>query len=69
MISLSQTANQQAGSQAGLIETVLEAIAMLAEGLGLDEVNDFLNEATGGALKSLEDAAGITELLRRLGLA
>ena len=42
---------------------------MLAEGLGLDEVNDFLNEATGGALKSLEDAAGITELLRRLGLA
>ena len=69
MISLSQRKTQEAGSQAGLIQAVLEAVAMLLEGLGLDEVNAWLDEETGGALTKLEDAVGITDLLEELGLA
>lgn len=69
LISLSQKGTQQVGSQASLIEAVLEALAMLVEGLGLDEVNAFLDEATGGELTKLEDAVGITDLLEELGLA
>ena len=42
---------------------------MLLEGLGLDEVNAFLDEATGGALTDLEEAIGIYDLLEELGLA
>ncbi|KAL2112234.1 hypothetical protein VUR80DRAFT_8189 [Thermomyces stellatus] len=69
LTSLSEKGTQGAQSQAGLIQAVLEAVAMLLEGLSLDEVNAFLDEATDGALSDLEDALGIYDLLEELGLA
>lgn len=69
LISLSEKGAQGSNSQAGIIQAVLEAIAMLMEGLGLDEVNSFLDEATGGALTDIEEALGIYDLLEGLGIA
>lgn len=69
LVSLSEKGTQGAQSQAGLIQAVLEAVAMLLEGLSLDEVNAFLDEATDGALSDLEDALGIYDLLEELDLA
>jgi hypothetical protein len=42
---------------------------MLEEGLGVTAVNAFLDEATGGAITSLEDALGVTDVYKALGLA
>jgi len=42
---------------------------MLEDGLGVTAVNEFLDEATGGAITSIEDALGVSDVLVALGLA
>lgn len=42
---------------------------MLEEGVGVTAINQFLDDATGGAITSLEDALGVTDLYKALGLA
>jgi hypothetical protein len=41
---------------------------MLEDGLGVTAVNKFLDESTGGAITSIEDALGVTDVLKALGL-
>lgn len=57
------------GAAPGTIQAIGEAVAMLESGLGLPEVEAFLDNATGGAITSLEDALGVTDVLKALGLA
>jgi hypothetical protein len=42
---------------------------MLLDGLGLRDVNDYLDQQTGGAITNLEDALGVTDIEVALGLA
>ena len=56
------------GAAPGTIQAIGEAIAGLEEGLGIDKVNELLDEATGGAVSSLEEALGITDVEVALGL-
>jgi len=42
---------------------------MLESGLGIDAVNAFLDNATGGVISSLEGALGVTDIEKALGLA
>lgn len=42
---------------------------MLEDGLGVTAVNEFLDKATGGAISSIEDALGVTDVLEAIGAA
>jgi len=56
-----------------LIETNLFrtsfAVYYLEKGLGIADVNDFLDAVTGGTVTSLEKALGVTDLEAALGIA
>lgn len=41
---------------------------MIEDGVGITAVNEFLDDATGGAITSLEDALGVTDIFKALGL-
>ncbi|KAH7312611.1 hypothetical protein B0I35DRAFT_411314 [Stachybotrys elegans] len=57
------------GASPGTIQAIGEGIAMILDGAGVTAVNEFLDETTGGAITSLEDALGVTDILVALGLA
>ena len=44
------------------------AVGKLGEGLGLDQVNAWLGEATGGYFTDVEDALGIPDIEKALGI-
>jgi hypothetical protein len=41
----------------------------LEEGLGINAVDDLIDEETGGAFTSLESALGVTDLENALGIS
>lgn len=41
---------------------------MIEAGTPVPEVNEYLDRATGGAIVSIEDALGVTDILVALGL-
>lgn len=41
---------------------------MLLEGLGINDVNAFLDSATGGAISSLTEALGVDDIEAALGI-
>lgn len=41
---------------------------MLLQGIGLPEIDKFLDAATGGAISSLEGALGVPDLEKALGI-
>ena len=56
------------GAAPGTIQAIGEAVAGLATGLGLPEVNAVLNEVTGGKVASLEEVLGVGDVEVALGL-
>ena len=55
-------------AQPGLLQAVGKAVGMLLEGLGVYEVNAFLDSATGGAVSSLTEILGIDDIEAALGI-
>lgn len=56
------------GASPGLLQAVGEGVALLLKGVGLPEIDKFLDNVTGGALTSLEEALGVTDLEKALNL-
>ncbi|KEY70370.1 hypothetical protein S7711_11337 [Stachybotrys chartarum IBT 7711] len=56
------------GAEPGTIQAIGEAVAMIEAGTPVPEVNEYLDRATGGAIVSIEDALGVTDILVALGL-
>lgn len=52
----------------GTIQAIGEGVALILEGVGVTEVNKFLDAATGGAVTSLSEALGVTDIEKALGL-
>lgn len=57
------------GADPGTVQAIGEAVAMLMDGTGITAVNEFLDNTTGGAITSIEDALGVTDVLEALGIA
>lgn len=57
------------GAPPGAVQVIGQGIAMVLEGVGVPEVNAFIDSATGGAVSSLEAALGVTDVEKALGLA
>lgn len=56
------------GATSGAIQAIGQAIAMVINGTGLDEVNQFLNKATGGKFTDLAKCLGVPDVKKALGL-
>ena len=52
----------------GLIQHIGKAVGMLLQGIGLDDVEAWLDGVTGGAVSSLSEALGIPDVLAALGI-
>ncbi|KID74441.1 hypothetical protein MBR_06540, partial [Metarhizium brunneum ARSEF 3297] len=59
----------RSGAGPGAVQAVGEAVAMLLQGIGLPQVDAFLDSATGGAMSSLEGALGVTDIEKALHLS
>ncbi|CAM1509721.1 Fc.00g000560.m01.CDS01 [Cosmosporella sp. VM-42] len=57
------------GAPPGAIQAIGEGVAMVLEGASITEVNQFIDNATGVAISSLEGALGVTDIEEALGLA
>jgi hypothetical protein len=58
----------KSGADPGAIQAVGEAVAMLLQGVGVPQIDAFLNAATGGTICSLEKALGVPDIEKTLGL-
>lgn len=58
----------ESGAGPGVVQAVGEGVAMILQGVGLPEIDSFLDATTGGAISSLEGALGVTDLEKALGL-
>ena len=53
----------------GAIQVIGEGVAMILEGTGITAVNQLIDSITGGAIGSLEEVLGVTNIEKALGLA
>ena len=56
------------GAAPGVIQAVGEAVAMIESGLHIDVVDAWLDSVTGGAVTSLEETLGVTDIEKALGI-